>query len=473
MPTADLLYTRVADQIAESISGGTFGPDHRLPSIRQLQRQMSISRSTAIAAYRALERRGVIGVRPQSGFYVRVASHKSAPQVGATRPSSVPRKVVIASPVVQMIHVSGDTSILPLGAAEPPSHCLPTKRLNRLSAAIARASVSGANYYDKLPGDEGYRTQVARLMLDNGCVALPEDVVATSGCADAVTLALRAVARPGDLIAIESPAYYGHLLLLNQLNLKAVEIATDPNTGMDLDALASALRRRKIAAVLVNPNHQNPLGYAMTDAAKKKLVDLCEQSDVPLVEDDIYGDLAHAGARPRSCKAVDKTGNVLYCNSFSKTIAPGLRVGFCLPGKWLNGVLEAKFATSVATPTLAQRTIAAYLASGEYTRHVRRISRIYAEQIARYASAVVRHFPKDTRLSRPVGGFVLWLESPTLKDAMHLQQLAIAQKIAVAPGPIFSPAGKFKNCLRLTCGPAWSSDIDSAIQKLGKLSTQV
>lgn len=463
------LYHQVAEHIEKLVAAGTLRPGERVPSVRKLRQQLGVSLSTVLTAYQLLEAKGLIAAKPQSGFYVRSNWRQTAPRPGVTKPGPKPCEVRVASPILEMIRGDNDGRVIPLGGAVPPAHCLPTLRLNRIMASIARRAIGGANTYDVPKGQPEYRTQVAKHMLGAGCTLSPEDLVATIGCSEAVGLALRAVTQPGDLVAIESPVYYGHLLLMEALQLRAVEIDTCPEDGMELNVLEQAIKRRKIAAVLVNGNHQNPLGYCMPEANKRALVAMCEQHQIPIVEDDVYGDLTYADDRPRVCKTYDETGNVLLCSSFSKTIAPGFRVGWVAPGRWMDKVLELKFGLTVSTPPLAQRTIAEYLAVGGYARHLRSVNRTYAQQVNEYAESIIQHFPDGTKLTRPHGNFVLWVEVPKMTDAMQLQKLALGQGIAIAPGPIFSPSRRYQNCLRLTCGEPFSDRIDDGIARLGAL----
>lgn len=467
--TQRALYHQVAEHIEKLVAAGTLRPGERVPSVRKLQQQMKVSLSTVLSAYQLLESKGVIAAKPQSGFYVRSNWRQTAPKPDVTRPEAKATDVKIACPVLEMFRGGVEDGVLRFGGAVPPAHCLPTVRLNRIMASIARRAANGANTYDRPKGQLEYRTQVAKLMLSAGCTLSPDDLVSTVGCSEAVGLALRAVTNPGDLVAIESPVYYGHLLLLEALQLRAIEIDTCSEHGLEIDALEYAIARNRIAAVLVNGNHQNPLGYCMPDENKQALVELCERHQIPIVEDDIYGDLTYGDERPRVCKTYDKTGNVLLCSSFSKTIAPGFRVGWLAPGRWMNKVMELKFGLTISTPPLAQRTIAEYLAVGGYARHLRSINRTYALQVNQYAESIVRHFPEGTKLTRPHGNFVLWAEVPMLKDAMHLQKVALAQGIAIAPGPIFSPSRRYQNCVRITCGELFTDRIDDGIARLGKL----
>jgi DNA-binding transcriptional MocR family regulator len=286
---------------------------------------------------------------------------------------------------------------------------------------------------------------------------------------EALNLCLRAVAKPGDVIAIESPAFYGTLQVIESLGMRALEIPTDPRNGIVLDALASALRRQKIRACLFVLNFSNPLGSCMPDTDKKALVELLARREIPLIEDDIYGDLYFAERRPRTAKAYDRQGLVLLCSSFSKTLAPGYRVGWTAPGRFKLQVESLKFTSSMATTTAPQMAIADFLQSGGYERYLRKIRRILMTQVQQMSNAVGRYFPAGTKVTRPQGGYVIWVELPHGVDSLELHRRALAQKISIAPGPIFSAKQKYKNFIRLSCGLPWSEKIDGAVRKLGEL----
>jgi DNA-binding transcriptional MocR family regulator len=317
------------------------------------------------------------------------------------------------------------------------------------------------------------RRQIARRSPDAGCGFAAEDVVITCGAMEAVNLSLRAVAKPGDVIAVESPSYFGILGSIASLGMKIVEIPTHPQEGMDLDRLESAIRKHRVKACVVMPNCHNPLGYVMPDTNKKALADLTARLNVAVIEDDVYGDLAYETPRPRTVKSFDKKDLVLLCSSFSKTLPPGYRVGWVAAGRFHADVERLKFLSTVATSTLSQLAVADFLASGGYDRHVKRLGAVFAGRVDLARQAVARYFPEGTRISRPAGGLLLWIEMPPKTDALKLYQAALAERIAILPGKIFSPSNRFRNHIRINCGHAWSETHERALLKLGRLCESV
>ncbi len=468
--TKGLLYEQVADSIRRLIEEGSLKPGDRVPSVRRLSRHQKVSISTVLQAFMILENGGLIEARPQSGFYVKARSLELPPEPRLIKPPKAANTVSIDELVSKVYEAARDKSIIPLGAACAQSDLFPHARLTRLTGSLGRRLGARINDYDLPPGLLEFRRQLARRALDLGCRLTSEDIMTTNGCTEAVAMCLQTVAGPGDTIAVESPTYYGFLRMIERLKMKAVEIPTDPRTGMDLDGLESVLRKRKVKAVLVMASFHNPLGSCMTESSKRRMVELITKYDTPLIEDDIYGDLAFETHRPLAAKAFDQKGLVMLCSSFSKTLAPGYRVGWVAAGRYQEEVIRCKSALSLATPTPLQWTLAEFLQSGGYDHMIRGLRRTFAQQVQRMSEAVGRYFPEGTRISRPQGGFVLWVEMPGKVDAMRLFDEAISAGISVAPGPIFSASQGFRQCIRLNCGHPWSDRIDHAVATLGRLA---
>ena len=466
---AAYLYEDLATDLSTLVTKGTLRPGDRLPSVRQLSQQRSISVSTVLQAYLLLENRGVVETRPQSGHYVRAPRRAPLLEPRPPRVSSQATRVTVSDLVAHVYGATRNPKIVPLGAATLSPLLLPTEKLNRRMSAVAREAGGVGVAYDVPPGCLALRRQIARRAADWGVALRPDEIVTTVGAMEALHLSLRAVARAGDTIAVESPGYYGLLQLIEGLGMRALEIPANPGTGLDLSLLDQALRRHKIKACLVVANFSNPVGALMPDESKRALVQMRARREVPLIEDDIYGDLHFGEVRPRPAKAFDTEGLVLLCSSFSKTIAPGYRVGYVAAGHFREQVERLKFAQTIATPTLPQMAVADFLANGGYERHLRRLRRNLADQVSRMSAAIASRFPPGTRISRPRGGFVLWVELPAGKSALELHARALAQGISVAPGPIFSAKQRFASCIRVSCGYPWSDVLDRSISStLGK-----
>lgn len=360
------LYQRVADQVEGLIAGGTFAPGKKIPSVRALSRQQSVSISTVLEAYRLLEDRGLIEARPQSGYYVRTRP-VTLPAPDKTESCHSASELDMWDMTMRVIEESSQPNLVPFGAAVPHAAFLPTTRLNRILARVVRDNPETSASYDSVPGYEPLRIQVARRSLEAGLSLTPRDYLTTAGNQEGVHLALRAATRPGDTVAIETPTYFGLLQALESLHLKALEIATDPADGICLEDLGEAVARGEVSAVALVANFGNPLGHRMPDDKKRDLVRMLADAEVPLIEDDIYGDLHFEGDRPKAAKAFDEGGGVLYCSSFSKTLAPGYRIGWIAPGRYQPAVQRLKYSQAVATATPTQMAVAEFLAKGGTT----------------------------------------------------------------------------------------------------------
>ena len=463
------LYREVAQRIEALIEGGTLQVGERVPAVRRLASQLKVSVSTVLEAYRLLEDARLIEARPRSGYYVRGCS-REVPTPGRTQTSEVAAPCEDRHLVLRLLEEMGRPGVVGLGAAVPDPAVFPTARLGRELARAAREEPERCQAYAPVAGFRRLRVQVARRLLDAGVSVTPDEVLITSGCTEAVTLSLRALTRPGDTVVVESPTYLGLIEAMGSLHLKALEIATHPTGGICLDDLERALSGGGVAACVLGPSYGNPLGHCMGDEAKQRLVALLAEHEVPLIEDDVYGELAHEGARPRAVKAFDRSGRVLLCSSVSKTLAPGHRVGWVVPGEHRDAIELLKFGSSVATASAPQLAVAAFLENGGFDRHLRRLRAYYRENVHRMVGAVAEHFPEGTAVTRPAGGHVVWVVLPERADALWLYEEALAEGISIAPGPLFSPGGRYRNCFRVNCATSWSPRVEAAVQRLGALA---
>jgi DNA-binding transcriptional MocR family regulator len=464
-------YEELAGFVAELVEKGSLRPGSRAPSLRRLSKDRRASLSTALKAYQLLEDRGILEARPRSGYYVarRPAAALDIPAL--SRPPGTPTNVSISATVLNLVEYASDPRLVPLGCAVPSPELLAAGQLDRFLARAARVKGLDYNTYSAPKGDAALRQEICRRALRWGQGWSPDDIVVTCGCTEALTLALKAVARPGDTIAVESPTYFGVLHVLEALGLKALELPTDSGTGIDLAAFASALDRKGVKACLFASSFNNPLGCTMPDARKLELLRLLTRHGVPLIEDDIYGDIYFGAERPKPFGALDPAADVIYCSSFSKTIAPGYRIGWLAAARHMQPILQQKLASTLATPALTQVALADLLSCGGYDSHLRRIRRVFAENIDRMTRAIERSFPAGTRVSRPAGGFVLWVELPQPADTRGLFAEAVKRGICFAPGDVFSASGRYRHCLRLSCGYGWDRRIEAGLDTIGALAT--
>lgn len=467
------LYQQVADKLEKLIRTGVLRAGNRIPSVRQTCVQHGVSLTTAVQAYLLLENRGLIEARPKSGFFVRPSVRGTLQEPPPSRTREVATRVDVASLQERIFDAARMPDVVPFGAAYPGAANLPVAKLSRIMASVARSAGAHGIGYEMPPGSAALRREIARRSLERGLNLSPEEIIITCGGTEALALCLRAVTRAGDVVAVESPTYFGVLQQIEELGLKAIEIPMHPRDGMDLDALERAVKSRRLAACLAVPNFSNPLGSLMPDTHKQRMVEILARRDIPLIEDDINGGLHHHGNRPHVAKSFDRDGRVMMCGSFSKTLAPGYRVGWVVPGRYFDRVKALKLTSTLATATLPQLAVAEFVANGGYDHHLRALRRQLAAQIEQMSEAVAEAFPAGIKLTRPTGGFVLWVELPPGTSALELHRRALAQKISIAPGPMFSATGGFENFIRLNCGHPWSVESERAVGALGRLVRQL
>ncbi len=466
-------YVRIAESLIGQMEGGVLRAGDRAPSLRKLSTQHRVSVTTALQSYIWLENRGYLEARPRSGFFVRQPFASEIPEPKFQAGSARERTPGMDDILSDVFAAANDPANIGFGAGCASPELFPIRRLNLNLRRIVHRNPAHSSRYDVPPGLESLRRQIARRAAHIDQSISLRDVVITDGALESVSLGLRATARSGDAIAVESPTYFGILANIASMGMKIVEIPTHPQDGMDLDELERAIRKHRIKAVVTMSNCHNPLGYVLPDKHKRALAELTGRANVAVIEDDVYGDLAADGTRPSTVKSFDKKGLVILCSSFSKTLPPGYRVGWILAGRFRAEVERLKFVTTVASNSLSQRVVADFLESGGYDRHVKRLRAEVAGQVESVRTAIARYFPAGTRISRPAGGHLLWVELPPKTNSMKLYEAALTEHITILPGPVFCCANRFSNYIRINCGHTWSEKYERALVKLGRLAGEI
>lgn len=465
-------YQELADQTEKLILEGVLRPGERLPSVRNACRIHDISPITVTQAYYLLESRGLIEARPKSGYFVRARLGKNLPEPEMTHPVGGSTELQVSDFIFQILDSVRDPTVVPLGSSFPSPYLFPLDKLGRFLANAARRFDPLATVTDLPPGNEELRRQLALRYLAQGANVSPQEIVITSGAMEGLNLCLQAVTKPGDLIAIESPTFYAGLQASERLGLKVIEIPSHPREGVSLSALEDALRHHPIKVCLFMLNFANPTGSKVSDENKKALLELLRRHDVPLIEDDVYNELYYGQQAPLCSKAEDRTGLVMHVSSFSKSLAPGYRLGWVAAGRYARNIQRQKLSFSLATTIPVQIAVADYLKHGGHENHLRHLRNSLAAQEVTLVQAVERHFPAGTKLARPQGGYFLWLELPTKVDTLLLHQQALSKGISIAPGPIFSAKREFSHHLRLNFGHPDSERLGEAMATLGQLIDQ-
>ncbi|GAB3162869.1 aminotransferase-like domain-containing protein [Telluribacter humicola] len=469
----EFLYQQIADGIESQILSGVVAAGDKLPSVRVLSKEQGVSVSTVLQAFYHLESKGLIESRPQSGYYVRFNGARQPLLPSKSYPQAIPQDIDAEDMIQRVFQNMHDTSFVHLEVGVPAPELLPLAKLAKGVTGAVRTLDAGGTCYENLQGNLNLRKQIARWsVMWNGRLT-PDDIVTTSGCMNSLSYALLAVTERGDTIAVESPIYLGILQLAKSLGLKVLELPTDPVTGIEVEALKAALERNKINACLVVTNFSNPTGSCIPDENKKHIVELLEKHQIPLIEDDLYGDVYFSPSRPKSCKTYDESGIVLWCGSVSKTLAPGYRVGWIAPGKYLDKVKKLKLYHTVATTTLTHEVVANFLENGRYEHHLRKLRQVLHGNSLRFIQAIGDHFPEGTKVTCPRGGFMLWVELNKGIDTYELHRRLNQEKISIAPGRMFTLQDQYTHCMRLSYGMKWTPEVEAALQKVGRHASKM
>lgn len=464
----DFLYNEIAGNIADKIKTGVLKAGERLSSVRTLSREHGISINTAKRIFLELEAQSLVQSKPQSGYFVSPLNYLKLPLPETSQPLPVVKNMepneLIDSVYSNMAR--NDLTLLSIGV--PSGNLLPLAKLKKEIVLATRALKEGGTAYEPLQGNIKLRRMVAVRSLAWGGHLKESDVVTTNGCMNALALCLMALTQPGDTLALESPCYPGILQLAVSMGLRVLEIATHPVTGIAIDALEKLLP--EINVCLLVPNFNTPYGYCMPDAQKKEIVKLLAKHNIPLIEDDTYGDLHFGPERPKCCKSFDTEGNVLWCGSVSKTLAPGYRVGWVAPGKYKERLLRLKLVHALSSTSVIHEATGNFLMTGRYDHHLRQMRKTLQENYQRYALAIAAHFPPGTKISRPQGGLTLWVEFPKEINTAKLYNYALKKQISIAPGRMFTLQEQFQNCMRLCIGLPWTDELSFTLKQLGSLA---
>lgn len=465
----ETLYGHIADELRTAIRAGIYDAGERLPSLRETCTRYRVSLSTAVEAYGQLQDEGWLQPRERSGFFVLVNSPGPLQGPRPVAPPLAPVKVSLGRLAMGIMEDARLPGVCNLGAGIPGPALLPLKRLSRAMSGAARDDPHAMGRVEEIRGEEGLRRQIARLMGEAGVACDPEEIVVTNGCQEALTLALQSVTEPGGTIAVESPTYFGILQAAEALRLKVVEMPLAYPAGLALETVAEVVRRHRISACVLMPSVHNPAGVVMAEQSRARIARLLAAAGVPLVEDDIFGALAFSWPRPKPARAFDASGNTLLCSSFSKTLAPGLRVGWILPGKFFAAVEYRKFLANITTAGLPQQAVARVLAQRSFRRAMRRTTQNLQVRQAQMRADITAHFPEETRLTEPRGGLFLWVELPDRLDATVLYRRALERRISTLPGTLFSAGGEYGHHLRLNYSTAERDAMREGIKGLAAL----
>ena len=462
-------FAALSGEIRRKIEMGDLRYGEKLPSVRLIARARRLSMTTVVSAYRELEATDLIEARPRSGYYVKFAA---SPSRGlGRRLSRAPMQLEKYRDLMPDLLAEADQGnrVLRLGVASIENNLLPRESLARLTRRILRTTGAQAFEYADPMGLPSLRKRIGALMMDRGVAAAASDAIVTSGCQEALWIALQSVCKPGDAVAMESPSYPGAIKIMQLMGLKAVEIRSMPS-GLDLEALEGALRKHKIAACYVMPNCANPTGRVYSEDTKQQLCELAARHDLPIIEDSANGDLYYGASPLPSLKRYDQSDLVLFCSSFSKTVAPAFRVGWIVPGRFAKKAMELKYGVSLGTPVLQQMVIDRFISEGSFKRGLLQARRVLATTMGQMLRCVDECFPPGTVSHRPFGGMCAWIGLPPGVDSDRLRLMAREKDISLASGRMFSPSSAYTNYIRLGWGGVWTKRAEAGVRAVGAVA---
>ncbi|MFV0537987.1 MAG: PLP-dependent aminotransferase family protein [Dysgonomonas sp.] len=462
----EILYQNIAKTIAWQIKTGIWKVGEKLPSLRTISHEYGVSLNTAIQAYYELEKDGFVISRPKSGYIVNYKPLRlSVPTM--TQPSIKFEGEEDEDLLSEVYRSIEDMSITRFSLGVPEDALLPIAKLNKELIRAIHSLPGSGNRYENPTGNTRLRKNVARFAYSWNANLTAEDIITTTGVTNSTSLALSAITEKGDTIAVESPVYFGILQLATSLGLRVLELPTNPVTGIDLDALKKVLPQIKVCLLI--SNFSNPMGSCMPDEHKKAVVNMLSEYDIPLIEDDLYGDVFFGNLRPKPCKAFDENGLVLWCGSVSKTLAPGYRVGWIAPGNFKEAIIRQKHIHLISTPTLNQEAVANFMENDRYENHLRKLRHELHTNSLHFMRSIMEYFPEETKVITPQGGFMMWIELDKKIDTEKLYYQAMQQRISIAPGRMFTLQDQYRNCMRLSYGQRWSPVIEERLMLLGNI----
>ncbi len=464
------VYEDLVDRVAARILDGSLKPGDKVPSLRGLSRRLNVSMTSVMRAYGVLEDQGYIESRPKSGYFVTHRLENQPIQLNENDAEPCECFVDKGQIIMSFMESLLDPDAYMFGCASPHPSMLPLSKLSRMIGSLCRREEHRILNYAFPPGLEDLRRQITLQAWEHQCTFTAEDVVTTNGCMEALNLSLRAVTKPGDAVLIESPTYFNVLQTLENLGLKAVALPADPQSGIDPALFEHTLKNKSIKACLLIPSFNNPLGCSIPEERRPFFVELASKYQIPIIEDDVYGDIHLQNQRHRTLKSYDRDGWVLLCSSYSKTLSPGLRVGWVASERYSDCIKKLQFMSTLALSSPSQWVVADFLKSGHYRRHLRKMRQTLRQSLCKFSACIADTFPAGTKVSQPQGGFVLWLQLPSHVDSFQLYQRAKAHHISFVPGPLFSARDEYRNYIRLTYAMPFDDEVERKLTTLGQLA---
>lgn len=459
-------YQKLYETIKSRIESGHYARGERIPSVREQSRLSGYSVNTVLRSYEFLIDEGYVRATERGGFYIRSDIHELT-DMGLGKPLPLPQQFVSeAEQTGQRLEIlfsrllSVDSGF---ATAAPGDDLLPTEALQQIAARLNRSWIN----YGAIEGERSFRQRIAMAGRDVSGGISQEDIIVTNGATEGMSLVLSSLLSRGDTVAVESPTYHNFLRQLSSAGLRILEIPVGPN-GMDLDILESEFKKRKIAMVLVQPNVQNPTGISMNSEAKLRLVELSRRHGVIVLQDDVFGDLYFDAFRPPNLSSLSDYPEIITLSSFSKSIAPGLRIGWIESPKYKDLLQDAKLRTSMESSLMAQNILKSYIGTKAHRIHLKSIRVKLENRLGRYLNRLSDLLPEGCYVRRPSGGCLLWIRLPSDIDGTELFKRSARKGLVAAPGALFSSGNNFNNFIRLNAGFPLNSQREDALSILGE-----
>ena len=468
-------YIDLAEMCIEDISSGKLVQSSRMPSLRKFRQQHLISMTTALNCYQYLESLGWIIAKPQSGYFVcgqRTANEK--PELISFESILTDPKLPVIKPYDQdnssadyshdfsvnhsVYHPINKGTAGPLGVARISTDFIPLDKLQQSFRRALKRQGSNISFYPDPQGEKILRDTLSTHFKSYDFYIPSDELLITNGCMDAIRTAIEICTEIGDAVAISSPCFNGLLEMLAALGRKVVEIPSTEQ-GIDLVQLEQHMKNHQIKAGLFCTSHMNPQGISMTALQKQHLVKLAQTYKIPIIEDDVYIELAHSKVMPLPAKHWDKEGYILWCGSVSKTIAAGYRLGWCWPGRFAQQYLQKRKYLNQGVSSPVQLALADFISNGDYSKHLKKLRVAIQQQTLTYQSYLTKNLPAASKISSPSGGFVLWIQVPNLNGRKLIEQ-ANKYNIDIRIGEQFSTRDLYQDYFRVNTGFMISNNKD-------------
>lgn len=454
------LYSQIQQFLRQQIQSGALAPATRLPASRELAGRLGVSRMTIVNAYAELEAEGLVCSRHGSGTFVAAPLETVRENGQPTAETQWPlwqqelagrAAVSFREKYEAQLDPAANPGLIDFTAGMGATELFSLDDFRKCFQTVLRRDGAAALGYgeNSQGGYQPLRTTIAQILSSEGIPTHADDVLITSGSQQALALVAGLLLRPGDRVLVESPTYEGAMDLFQSLGARLVPVPVD-GEGMQMEALETALRTAHPRFIYTIPTFHNPTGVSLSTPRRRQLVALARHYNVPILEDDFAGDLRYEGHTQPALRALDSGGNVIYTNTFSKVLVPGLRIGFLVAsGPVYKQLLAHKRNHDRATSDLMQRALEAYITVGRYQAHLRRICRVYRQRRNAMLSALARHMPAGVRWETPPGGLFIWVELPPHLAADTLVPGALQAGVAFSPGSSFFPDKEPRPALRL------------------------